>query len=117
MDPNLMSDFMKNPEMMKSAMDMLKNNPGLMEQMMGMGQNDQSKSTNNLDDTEYNLDDTITINGLSNDTYNNQHGLVKDYNQDKDRYVIYIEDLDKTLSIKPTNISILKSEEETISIE
>ena len=114
-----MSEFMKNPEMMKSAMDMLKNNPGLMEQMMGMGmgQNDQSKSTNNLDDTEYNLDDTITINGLSNDAYNNQLGLVKDYNQDKDRYVIYMEDLDKTLSIKPTNISILKSEEETISIE
>ena len=112
-----MSDFMKNPEMMKSAMDMLKNNPGLMEQMMKMGGNAQPKSTNNLVDTEYNLDDTISIHGLSNDTFNNQIGLVKDYNLEKERYVIYIEELDKTLSIKPNNISKIQNEDEKITVE
>ena len=86
MDPNLMSgmgDFMKNPEMMKGMMDMLQNNPGMMEQMMNMGKS----PSNNLEDTEYNYDDKVTITGLitKGDTYNNKSGVIRKYNTETSR--------------------------------
>jgi hypothetical protein len=102
MDPNLMSgmaDFMKNPEMMKAAMDMLKNNPGMMEQMMNMGKS----PSNNLEDTEYNYDDKVIISGLKNDTYNNKSGVIRKYNIETSRYDIFISELDKSVSIKESN--------------
>jgi len=102
MDPNLMSgmgDFMKNPEMMKGMMDMLQNNPGMMDQMMNMGKS----PSNNLEDTEYNYDDKVTITGLTNDTYNNKSGLIRKYNMETSRYDILIGELDKSISIKESN--------------
>ena len=104
MDPNLMSgmgDFMKNPEMMKGMMDMLQNNPGMMEQMMNMGKS----PSNNLEDTEYNYDDKVTITGLlkKGDTYNNKSGVIRKYNMETSRYDIFISELDKSISIKESN--------------
>ena len=104
MDPNLMSgmgDFMKNPEMMKGMMDMLQNNPGMMEQMMNMGKS----PSNNLEDTEYNYDDKVTITGLitKGDTYNNKSGVIRKYNTETSRYDIFISELDKSISIKESN--------------
>ena len=102
MDPNLMSgmgDFMKNPEMMKGMMDMLQNNPGMMEQMMNMGKS----PSNNLEDTEYNYDDKVIISGLKNDTYNNKSGVIRKYNIETSRYDIFISELDKSVSIKESN--------------
>ena len=95
MDPNLMSgmgDFMKNPEMMKAAMDMLQNNPGMMEQMMNMGK----PPSNNLEDTEYNYNDKVTISGLlaqGSETYNNKSGVIRKYNMETSRYDIFISEL------------------------
>ena len=115
MDPNMMAgmgDFLKNPEMMKSAMDMLKNNPGMMEQMMNMGKsfakptqtdNSQDNSQDNLAQTDYKCNDSVIIQGLKSDTYNNQHGLIKRYITETNRYEIYLNDLDKTISIKQNN--------------
>ena len=108
MDPNMMAgmgDFLKNPEMMKSAMDMLKNNPGMMEQMMNMGKqfSNSKKNPDNLEQTDYKCDDPVTIQGLKSDTYNNQHGIIKRYNPETTRYEIYLSDLDKTVSIKQNN--------------
>ena len=104
MDPNLMSgmgDSMKNPEMMKGMMDMLQNNPGMMEQMMNMGKS----PSNNLEDTEYNYDDKVTITGLitKGDTYNNKSGVIRKYNTETSRYDIFISELDKSISIKESN--------------
>ena len=127
MDPNMMAgmgDFLKNPEMMKSAMDMLKNNPGMMEQMMNMGKsfakptqtdnsqdnsqdnspdNSQDNSQDNLAQTGYKCNDSVIIQGLKSDTYNNQPGLIKRYIAETNRYEIYLNDLDKTISIKQNN--------------
>ena len=115
MDPNMMAgmgDFLKNPEMMKSAMDMLKNNPGMMEQMMNMGKsfakptqtdNSQDNSQDNLAQTDYKCNDSVIIQGLKSDTYNNQPGLIKRYIAETNRYEIYLNDLDKTISIKQNN--------------
>ena len=115
MDPNMMAgmgDFLKNPEMMKSAMDMLKNNPGMMEQMMNMGKsfakppqtdNSLDNSQDNLAQTDYKCNDSVIIQGLKSDTYNNQPGLIKRYIAETNRYEIYLNDLDKTISIKQNN--------------
>jgi len=106
MDPNLLSglgDFMKNPEMMKQAMEMLKNNPGMMENIMNMTKQPEN---NNLDDTDYNLDDTVIIHSLKNDTYNNQTAHIRKYNPDTLRYDVHLIDMDKTISIKQDNFRL-----------
>ena len=149
MDPNLMQEFMKNPEMMKSAMDMLKNNPGMMKNIMKMGNpsdganpsssanpgsgvnpdmmgnimnmlnpegnssSDLEPSTrDNLEETDYSYDDSVFIQGLKTDTYNDKSGLVNGYNQEKSRYEIYLEELDKSISIKEENIKVNNLESE-----
>jgi hypothetical protein len=104
MDPNLMAgmgDILKNPEMMKQAMEMMKNNPGLMEKMMG---DIQPPPSNNLDDTEYDLDDRVTTCNLNNETYNNQEGLVKSYSIERSRFEVLILSLEKSIYVKPENL-------------
>ena len=85
-----MGDFLKNPAMMKQAMDMLKNNPEMMQQMMGsMGvtppQANKPENTANIHGslvgTEYGYDDEVMTCNLNNETYNNQKGLVKSYSE------------------------------------
>lgn len=110
MDPNLLSglgDFMKNPEMMKQAMDMLKNNPGMMENIMNMSKQPQN---NNLDDTPYNLDDVVLIHSLKNEDYNNQTAHIKQYNPETLRYEIDLKDMDKTISIKADNFRLTEQD-------
>jgi len=109
MDPNLLSglgDFMKNPEMMKQAMEMLQNNPGMMENIMNMSKQPQN---NNLDDTDYNLDDTVVVHSLKNPDYNQQTAHIRKYNPDTLRYDVHLQDMDKTISIKQDNFRLAES--------
>jgi len=68
MDPNMMSgmgDFLKNPAMMQQAMEMMKNNPELLQQMMGGtgGSPGASVNSSSVDDslleTDYDFDDRV----------------------------------------------------------
>ena len=105
MDPNLlqgMGDFLKNPDMLKNAMDMLKNNPAMMEKMANFGKKFAQPQTN-LEQTDFKLDTPVTIKGLKSDTYNNQEGLIKKFNPESKRFEIFLPDLDKTISIKQKN--------------
>jgi len=104
-------EFMKNPEMMNNAMDMLKNNPELMKKYMNMSNNTKKNdSIENLKNTDYKFDETVCITGLSNDTYNNKNGNIRGYNTDTDRYEIFITELNKTIAIKNTAFNLVNSE-------
>ena len=101
-----MGDFLKNPAMLKQAMDMLKNNPEMMKQMMGgMGASPtKSNKDDSLKDTEYNYDDKVMTCNLNNETYNNKEGRVKSYNVEKSRFEVFIVEHDKSIFIKPENL-------------
>lgn len=106
MDPNILGEFMKNPEMMKMAMNMAKNNPELLEKFTNMQVplKDNLSDTNKLSDKIYQLDQEVEIIGLITDKYNGEIGLVKSYHTEKDRYEVYLKQLEKSLYLKEDNL-------------
>ena len=104
----MMSEMLKNPEMMKMASEMLKNNPGLMENIM---KNGFGPKKDNLEATPFKLDDTVNISGLSKDEYNNKLGSIKSYNSDKSRFEVYVNDLNKSLYLKELNLTKVNEDE------
>ena len=113
MDPNMINQFMKNPEMMKMAMDMLQKNPGLMENMKDMLKNKTkspqeelvlSKEELDLEETPYELNQTVTIQNLKTEIYNQQKASIKGFCKDKNRFKVWIIDLEKFIYLKPENI-------------
>ena len=141
MDPNMfgnMSEMFKNPEMMKSMEEMMKNpdimsnamkmmsDPSIMNMFGGMGgSNPETETTeqntdpaspleeqeNLFDGLDFMVNDEVLISGLKTDTYNNQIGVIRNYNPDTTRYEVFIEELDKSISIKPENITKQNTEE------
>ena len=120
MDPNIIGDFMKNPEMMNMAMNMLKNNPGMMENIMKMkmptGSNQSDTGTNQFDtgsnqsDTKFKPNEQVEIRELNNNEYNGQTGVIKGYHKEKKRYEVYITNMEKSIYLKEINIVIIKNE-------
>ena len=107
MDPNVLNQMMQNPEMMKMAEEMIKNNPNILSDMMkNMGNNDKSNTEETLKDKKFQFNEEIRTVDLNNETYNNQNGLVKNFNSETNRYEIYILDLDKSISVKEENLVI-----------
>ena len=94
------NEMLKNPEMLNKAMEMLKNDPKILETMMNLNNN----PTDTLKETPFNLNDEIIINNLNTIEYNGSVGIIKDYHSDKERYSIYLKDIDKTILIKESNI-------------
>jgi len=57
------------------------------------------------DDDDFSINEEICISGLKKNTYNNKRGVIKTYNPVTLRYQVYVEEIDKTISIKPENIT------------
>ena len=105
MDPNLISQMMQNPEMMKMAEEMMKTNPNMLGDMMkNMGNNNERNPEEELKEKKFNFNDEVKFLNLSNETYNDKEGLVKNFNSETNRYEIYILELDKSISIKEDNL-------------
>jgi len=120
MDPNLMN----NPEMMKSMMEMMQN-PEIMKNVMGMMQNpeiqkmmqdpntlnnlsnlmkpDLAETQNEESDDKFTTGDHIMLTGLTNENYNNKDGIIKGFDKVKNRYLVYVDELEKTISVKEDN--------------
>lgn len=110
---NQFKEFMKNPEMMKTALNMLQSNPSIMQQFMNMShatKNQDSEEmieeSNNLQETEFKLNDIVIIKNLKNNLYNDCLGEIKSFNKEKNRFQINIPKLNKVISIKEENISL-----------
>lgn len=128
-----------NPEMMQSMMGMMQN-PEFMNSMMGMMQNPEiqkmmqdpntlknlgnfmnnnASENKNDDDTEnilntYTNESKILLTGLNNEEYNKKEGIIKGFDKTKKRYLVYITDLDKQISVKEENcIEVLNSDSDT----
>jgi len=136
-----MGDMFKNPEMMKSMEEMMKNpdimsnamkmmsDPNIQNMFSGMGANATANSEdatvendtipeeeNLFDGLDFMVNDEVFISGLKTDTYNNQTGFIRNYNPESLRYEVYIEEMDKSISIKSENIT-KQNTEETIAQE
>ena len=119
MDMNMINEMMKNPEMMSQMQEIMKNpemmsqinglmkNPDMLSNIMNNTQPDNSNKTIPASKPLYNIDDKIKTTNLSNETYNNMTGTVVGYDEIKERYQIYFEDLEKDISIKEKNIELL----------
>ena len=137
-----MEEMMKNPDIMSNAMKMM-NEPGMKNLFSGMPESvdmpdfpesidvaeeeDEyvSESDDNLyDDLDFIVNEEVFISGLKTDTYNNKLGVIRNYNPDTIRYVVFIEEMAKTISVKPENITKKETEivcepaaEETIEVD
>ena len=98
-----MDEMLKNPDMLNKAMDMLKNDPKIVETLMNLNNNSKN-TTDSLIGTPYKSDEEVIIDNLLNKEYNGKSGLVKSYCIDKERYTIYLKDIDKNILIKEKNI-------------
>lgn len=98
-----MDKLLEDPQMLQNAMEMLKKNPKILETMASLG---KQNVNDNLLDTPYNLDDKVMVENLMKSEFNGKLGIVKNYNKEKERYSVYIEEIDKTVLIKEKNIKI-----------
>lgn len=137
-DPQMMSsmqEMMKNPDFMNNAMKMM-NNPEISKMFGGLdGDGNGNGVDSNANDgvecggcgdcennepveieTTFFCDDRVLLSGLKSEEYNGQTGIVREYLNDRERYSVYIEEMDKTISIREENLSLV-SQDETDSIE
>lgn len=117
MDPNILGEFMKNPEMMKMVMNLAKKNPELLEKITNMQvpmkedlsvdkDNLSVKKKDNFLDKKFKLDQEVEIMGLITDKYNGEIGLIQNYHAEKDRYEVYFKQLEKSLYLKEVHLKI-----------
>jgi hypothetical protein len=141
MDPNLMSQMFNDPQMMNSMQEMMKNpdfmdnamkmmnNPEISKMFGGLGGDngstevdecegcDDCENTNEPIEIErtFSCDDIVSLSGLKSEEYNGKQGIVREYLNDRERYSVYIEEMDKTISLREENLTLVS--EETDSIE
>ena len=72
-------------------------NPDIMKSM------GEEKNKDDLIDTKYKLDDNIIIDNLKSEKYNKKNGIIKGFDKKNNRYLVQIEELDKSISIKEDN--------------
>ena len=94
--------MMQNPEMMGKVNGMVKPNTKEENKMKGPGNlnlnNILGKKENN--ENTFVNGDKILLSNLNNQEYNNKEGIIRSYDQTKNRYLVYITDLDKEISVK-----------------
>ena len=116
-----MSEMMTNPEIQKmlSNPDFMKNAMNMMGNMNSMNPNNLNQNVNNNDsgsesesdnNNQIELEDRlfydnqkIKIINLKNDDYNQKNAIITSYDSVKKRYNVYIEEVDKSISIKEEN--------------
>jgi len=120
---NKVNEMMQNPEMMNKVNGMMQN-PEMMNKVNGMMQNTQKQTQMkgpgnlNLDsilgnnkkeepspekENTFSNEDQIFLTGLNNQDYNKKEGVIRGYDDNKKRYLVYIEDIDKQISVKEEN--------------
>jgi hypothetical protein len=130
-DPQIMNnvmEMMKDPEMMKNMMNMMNNpdmmnnisnmmkNPDMMNNISNMMNNNNQESDISIENNNFKKNDKIIMYGLSNDLYNNKIGFIQNYNSNNNRYIVFIEELNKTISLKESNIRIfIENDDENLS--
>jgi hypothetical protein len=134
MDPNIMStmmQFLQKPGIMDQMKNMVEtpqmqevlNNKDLMDNVMdifGSKQNpvDEPQKKNSSDQLKFNFnnDDKIILEGLKSEDYNGQFIKLISFNEDKQRYVVELEN-GKQLLVKEENLTILEEVIEDIEKE
>lgn len=134
MDPNLMSQMFSDPQMMSSMQEMMKNpdfmanamkmmnNPEISKIFGGLGGDDSNttgeEECGGCDDcgpieieNTFSCDDVVTLSGLKSEEYNGKTGVVREYLTDRERYSVYIEEMDKTISLREENLTLVLDEE------
>ena len=106
-DPQTMQNMMKNidPQMIQNIMKNV--NPDILAGMMGnMSQSTQDNSSENIEDDvprKFKNGQKIIISNLKNDKFNGKEGIVKYYDNEKQRYVIMLDESSSPISIKEEN--------------
>lgn len=130
---NLYQEFMKNPEFLKNAMNMLQNNPQMMDQIsnvsnmlsknpemlnnfMNLNSNNSNNNTNENQPT-YEIDTEIKLLNLKNEDYNNLLGRITRFDNLKNRYEVNIPSLNKNILVKEENIENVNNDSTEIPIE
>jgi hypothetical protein len=136
-----MEEMMQNPDIMENAMKMMSNpdimkmfggaNGGMpdMASMFGGGGGGggvgdesepnlngsaievESESESDYEELPFNVDDQVVLSGLKNEEFNGKNGVVTEYFKEKNRYVVFIEDMDKTVSLREENLTLLNENE------
>lgn len=122
---NMFQEFMKNPEMLKQSLNMLQNNPGMMEQFKTMSKavQDNPDILNNFmggfnkTTSELKINDKVITKNLKNIKFNNLTGVIEEYCKETNRYFVNISELNKKLSIKKENLELINDESIPIEIE
>ena len=124
---NVFQEFMKNPEMLKQSLEMLQNNPAMMDQFQSMSKSVQENPDilNSFMEKDTNLkpkfkvNDNIITKNLKNTDFNNLNGVIESYDKESNRYYINIPELNKKISIKEDNLEehLDKKLNDTIPIE
>ena len=129
-NPEMMSQIngmMQNPEMMNKVNGMMQNSE-MMDKVNGMMQNTQKQTqmkgpgSLNLDsilgnnkkeesnpkkENTFSNEEKVLLTGLNDQDYNKKEGLIRGYDDNKKRYLVYIEDIDKQISVKEENCQSL----------
>lgn len=104
-------DTAKNPDFIKRTMETVKNNPEMLEKISKMFKSsktnpkDEVNDYDSLEKTNYYYNEPAYIHGLTNDKYNGKECIIKSYNEERDRFKVYIEEFDKMILIKNINIT------------
>ena len=132
---NAMQEMMKNPEFMNNAMKMMSNpdimkmfgdnggGAGLGNMFGGEGAPDMSQmfgegeDNNEEIDPSFSVDDKVILFGLKKEEYNCKNGVVTEYLKEKDRYSVFIEDMDKTVLLKAENLKLVDNDLEVEELE
>ena len=137
---NSVQEMMKNPELMNNAMKMM-SNPDIMKmfgdiggggaglgnmfggggmpdmsQMFGEGE-DNNEEIEESSDPSFSVDDKVILFGLKKDEYNCKNGVVTEYVTEKDRYSVFVEDMDKTVLLKAENLKLVDNDLEVEELE
>lgn len=115
-----MEEMMSNPDFMNNAMNMM-NNPTMASlfgnfssQQNNEENNDHEREEDNNDiiqtENKFSENDVVTLVNLTSDSYNNQECIVNSFNNNSQRYNVYVKSLDKVISVKEQNIQLLNEE-------
>ena len=120
-------EFMNNPAMMQQMESMMKNpeiqkmmsDPNILNNLGGMmngnkpnfnpdlnnNQNSNNDDTIEIQDENLlNSGDVVLLQNLKNENYNNKKGIIDNYNNENQRYIVKLVGLDKSIAVKKENV-------------
>ena len=83
----------------------------LLQDMMTNMFKDNIKTNTDIENKLEN-NDLVLLVDLKNIEYNKKEGIIKKYDEEKNRYIIYVPEMDKNIFVKKENISKITSSDE-----